>query len=92
MLEHQLDDDAGSTHEQPKRIPADADSDRHVLSAQVRPELLVVVTRQLAVPMSRGNDMRAVAKSGCPRVLTEDPQHGQIIDGVRIEIPFRDAG
>ena len=27
--------------------------------------------------------------SGCRRVLTEDMQHGQLVDGVRIENPFR---
>ena len=27
-------------------------------------------------------------KSGCPTVFTEDMQHGQLIDGVRIVNPF----
>jgi len=30
----------------------------------------------------------AAIESGCNRVLTEDLQHGQIIDGVRIENPY----
>lgn len=30
--------------------------------------------------------------SGCARLLTEDLAHGTVIDGVRIENPFRDAG
>lgn len=35
--------------------------------------------------------IRAAAIAGCKRVLTEDLNHGQIIDGVRIEDPFRTA-
>lgn len=30
----------------------------------------------------------AAASAGCRRVLTEDLNHGQIIDGVRVENPF----
>lgn len=33
--------------------------------------------------------VRAAATAGCQVLLTEDLQHGQIIDGVRIENPFR---
>lgn len=32
--------------------------------------------------------LRAAKVGGCTRLLTEDLQHGQIIDGVRIENPF----
>jgi predicted nucleic acid-binding protein len=32
--------------------------------------------------------VRAASKSGCQILLTEDMQHGQIIDGVRIVNPF----
>lgn len=32
--------------------------------------------------------LRAAATAGCERVLTEDLNHGQVIDGVRIENPF----
>ena len=35
--------------------------------------------------------VRAAALAGCAVVLTEDLQHGQVIDGVRIENPFLDA-
>lgn len=31
------------------------------------------------------------AAAGCSRLLTEDLQHGRVIDGVRIENPFVDA-
>lgn len=32
--------------------------------------------------------VRAAATAGCGVLLTEDLQHGQIVDGVRIENPF----
>jgi predicted nucleic acid-binding protein len=32
--------------------------------------------------------LRCAAVAGCSRVLSEDMQHGQIVDGVRIENPF----
>jgi predicted nucleic acid-binding protein len=32
--------------------------------------------------------LRAASAAGCGRLLTEDLQHGQVIDGVRIENPF----
>jgi predicted nucleic acid-binding protein len=34
--------------------------------------------------------VRAAAAAGCPRVLSEDLQDGQLIDGVKIENPFRE--
>lgn len=33
--------------------------------------------------------VRAAAAAGCGLLLTEDLQHGQVVDGVRIENPFR---
>lgn len=33
--------------------------------------------------------LRAAAVAGCGVLLSEDLQHGQVIDGVRIENPFR---
>ncbi len=33
--------------------------------------------------------VRSAAAAGCARILSEDLQHGQVIDGVRIENPFR---
>jgi predicted nucleic acid-binding protein len=33
--------------------------------------------------------MRCASAANCARVLTEDMNHGQLIDGVRIENPFR---
>lgn len=32
--------------------------------------------------------LRAASSAGCERVLTEDLNHGQVIDGVRVEDPF----
>lgn len=32
----------------------------------------------------------AAIRSGCDRLLSEDMQHGRVIDGVRIENPFRE--
>lgn len=33
--------------------------------------------------------LKAAARAGCERILTEDLSHGRIIGGVRIEDPFR---
>jgi predicted nucleic acid-binding protein len=33
--------------------------------------------------------VRTAAAAGCGLLLTEDLQHGQVVDGVRIENPFR---
>ena len=33
--------------------------------------------------------VRAAATAGCGLLLTEDLQHGQVVEGVRIENPFR---
>ncbi len=35
--------------------------------------------------------VKAASLASCPRLLTEDLNHGQVIDGVRIENPFRDS-
>jgi predicted nucleic acid-binding protein len=35
--------------------------------------------------------IRCAAAAGCARLLSEDLQHGQVIDGVRIENPFLTA-
>lgn len=32
--------------------------------------------------------VRAASSAGCGLLLTEDLQHGQVVDGVRIENPF----
>ena len=34
--------------------------------------------------------VQAAVESGCTRLLTEDLQDGQVIDGVRVEDPFRE--
>lgn len=33
--------------------------------------------------------VRCARVAGCKRLLTEDLSHGQVIDGIRIENPFR---
>ncbi len=33
--------------------------------------------------------VRSASAAGCGRLLSEDMQDGQVIDGVRIENPFR---
>ena len=33
--------------------------------------------------------LRSAATAGCTTLLTEDLQHGQVIEGVRVENPFR---
>jgi predicted nucleic acid-binding protein len=33
--------------------------------------------------------IQAALEGGCPRLLSEDLQHGQDVDGLRIENPFR---
>ena len=33
--------------------------------------------------------VKCAAASGCARLVTEDLQHGQVIDGVRVDNPFR---
>lgn len=57
----------------------------------IRPELLLS-----AIDLHRLHSMsfwdalvlRSAAVAGCARLVTEDLQHGQVIDGVRIENPF----
>jgi predicted nucleic acid-binding protein len=34
--------------------------------------------------------VQAALESGCTRLLTEDLQDGQVVDGVRVENPFRE--
>ncbi len=49
----------------------------------------VVASRQHALSFWDALIVRAAAQAGCDILLTEDMQHGQTIDGVRIENPFR---
>jgi len=61
----------------------------------VRPELVLG-----AIDLQRLHDLsfwdalviRCASAAGCTRLLSEDLQHGQVIDGVRIENPFADPG
>jgi len=57
----------------------------------VRPELIldaIELTRPNGIPPSVARGVRCASVAGCSRVLTEDLNHGQTIDGVRIENPF----
>ncbi len=78
------------------RVPAEVARARVALFAQlevvlIRPDLVLG-----AIDLHRLHDMsfwdalilRCASAAGCGRVLTEDMNHGQVIDGVRIENPF----
>lgn len=58
----------------------------------IRPELIlsaIDLHRLHSLSFRDALIIRSAAAAGCPRVLSEDLQHGQVIDGVRIENPFR---
>ena len=58
----------------------------------VRPELVLAAIdlhRLHSISFWDALILRAAAASNCTRVLSEDLQHGQTLDGVRIENPFR---
>lgn len=62
---------------------------------QVRPELILAAIdlhRLRSLSFWDALIVRSAVAAGCARVLTEDLQHGEVIEGVRIENPFRDAG
>ena len=118
--------DAGSKHEQARRVLRDAlTAGEGVVSTQVLQEFFVVSTRKLgvepatarrkvellaemdlvrvdlsmilaAIDLHRLHSLsfwdalivRAASTAGCSILLSEDLQHGQVIDGVRIENPF----
>ncbi len=57
----------------------------------LRPELVlsaIDLHRLRALSFWDALVVRAAAVSGCTRLVSEDLQHGQVIDGVRIENPF----
>ena len=59
---------------------------------QVDLELILAgidLSRLHAVSFWDGLIVRAAASAGCKVLLSEDLQHGRVIDGVRIENPFR---
>jgi predicted nucleic acid-binding protein len=61
------------------------------------PRPMTVETHERALGLSRRYALSiwdslivaAAAEAGCTRLLTEDLQHGQVVDGVLIENPFR---
>lgn len=63
------------------------------------PRPLSIETHLRALGLSRKSGLSiwdalivaAAAEARCSKLLTEDLQHGQVVDGVRIENPFRAA-
>jgi predicted nucleic acid-binding protein len=58
----------------------------------VRPELILAAIdlhRLHGISFWDALVVRSAAAAGCNRLLSEDLNHGQVIDGVRIENPFR---
>jgi predicted nucleic acid-binding protein len=61
------------------------------------PRPLDIATHLRALGISKGYGfsiwdgliVAAAAEAGCSKLLTEDLQHGQVVDGVRIENPFQ---
>jgi predicted nucleic acid-binding protein len=64
------------------------------------PRPLDIETHLRALGLSRrygfsiwdGLIVAAAAEARCSKLLTEDLQHGQVVEGVRIENPFRQIG
>jgi len=57
----------------------------------VRPEIMLAAIdlhRVGAISFWDALVVKCASIAGCSRLLTEDLQHGQVIDGVRIENPF----
>jgi predicted nucleic acid-binding protein len=60
------------------------------------PRSMTIETHERALGLSRRYALSiwdslivaAAAEAGCTRLLTEDLQHGQVVDGVRVENPF----
>ena len=77
-------------------IPADRARRRlealaHLDVVLIRPELIlgaVDLHRLSSVSFWDALVIRCASAAGCARLLSEDLQHGQVIDGVRIENPF----
>jgi predicted nucleic acid-binding protein len=60
----------------------------------VRPEIVLAAIdlhRVGAISFWDALVVKCASVAGCGRLLTEDLQHGQLIDGVRIENPFLPA-
>jgi len=58
----------------------------------VRPELIlsaIDLSRLRSLSFWDALVVRSAASAGCGRLVTEDLSHGQVIDGVRIENPFK---
>jgi predicted nucleic acid-binding protein len=63
----------------------------HLDVVLVRPELVLAAIdlhRLHSISFWDALIIRSAAAAGCSRVLSEDLQHGQVFDGVRVENPF----
>jgi predicted nucleic acid-binding protein len=64
-------------------------------NTEITPLTLAVHDRAIAIAQHSGLHIydacivAAAASAGCSRILTEDLQHGQAIDGALVENPFR---
>lgn len=82
------------------RLPADEVRARVEQLAQlevvlVRPDLIlgaIDLHRLSRISFWDALIVRCASAAGCGRLLTEDLNHGQLIDGVRIENPFASTG
>ncbi len=54
-------------------------------------ELAVDISRRYRLHIYDSLIVAGAIEAGCARLLTEDLQHGQVVDGVRIENPFLGA-
>lgn len=58
----------------------------------IRPELVLAAIdlhRLHSISFWDALVLRCAVAAGCARVVSEDLQHGQVLDGIRIENPFR---
>ena len=65
----------------------------HLDVVLVRPELIIAAIdlhRLHSISFWDALVVRSAAAAGCARIVSEDLQHGQVLDGVRIENPFRE--
>lgn len=74
------DDAAKAVHEMAKWVVVPVDA------ALV--DSAVALSRRAKLSLWDAMIVRAATAAGCDRLLTEDLQHGAVIDGIRIENPF----
>ena len=75
----------------PERVYAQVERYAQFEVVIVRPELVLAAIdlhRLRSISFWDALVVKAASVAGCRRVLSEDMQHGQVLDGVRIENPF----